>query len=65
MIYLSDMHRCVPAVALSATRTRKHWYLIPYETEQVSGVMIGSLSANSAPNITLPLNVSGWHAVYA
>src|SRR3972149_5402047 len=65
MIFLSDMRRCVPAAALSATCKKNHWYLIPYETEKVSGVMIGSLSANSAPNVTLPLNVSGWHAVYA
>ena len=61
---LSDMRRCTPATALSTVHKKKHWTLIPYEADEVSGVMIGAGSVADAPEVTLPLGVSGWHAIY-
>jgi len=64
MIYLSDMSLCTPASALSKVNKKKHWTLIPYETDEVSGVMIRAGSHADAPEVTLPLGVSGWYAIY-
>ena len=61
---LSDMSRCEPASALSDVNRKNHWTLIPYETDEVSGVMIGAGSQADAPEVTLPLGVSGWHAIH-
>jgi hypothetical protein len=59
MIYLSDMSQCRPASALSEKQEKGRWQLIPYETEEVSGTLV-----ITAPELALPLGVSGWHAVY-
>jgi hypothetical protein len=64
MNYLSDMSLCTPAAALSEVNNKGHWTLIPYEAGEVSGVMIGAGSHAEAPEVTLPLDVSGWHAIY-
>ena len=64
MIYVSDMSQCQPAAALSHRQEKGHWTLIPYATEEVSGTLVSALSFISAPELTLPLGVSGWHAVY-
>lgn len=61
---LSDMSQCRPVSALSKVNKKNHWTLIPYETDEVSGVMIGAGSVADAPEVTLPLGVSGWHAIY-
>lgn len=62
--YVSDLRRCVPASALSEHRGQGRWQLTPYETDEVSGTMIGAASFINAPDVTLPLDVAGWHAVY-
>ena len=64
MKLLSDMSLCTPASAMSKVNKKKHWTLIPYETDEASGVMIGAGSHAEAPEVTLPLGVSGWHAIY-
>ena len=64
MIYVSDMSQCKPAAALSQLQEKGRWTLIPYETEEVSGTMVSAFSYINAPELTLPLGVSGWHAVY-
>ncbi len=65
-VYLTDMSRCRPATALSPKEKQGRWRLIPYETVGIpkSGTMIGATSFVDAPDVTLPLNVTGWHAVY-
>jgi len=60
----SDMSLCTPASALSKVNKAGHWTLIPYEADEVSGVMIGAGSRAGAPEVTLPLGVSGWHAIH-
>ncbi|MDO8685842.1 MAG: hypothetical protein Q7J78_04130 [Clostridiales bacterium] len=64
MIYLSDMSRCRPDSALAEKLEKGRWMLIPYETDEVSGTMIVAESFINAPDVTLPLEVSGWHAIY-
>ncbi len=49
MNYLSDMSHCTPASALSKVNKKSHWTLIPYETDEVSGVMIGRLDMQWSP----------------
>ncbi len=63
-IYISQMERCLPATALSARMKKGKWQPIPYETREVGGTMIGASSIINAPEMTLPLGVSGWHNIY-
>jgi hypothetical protein len=63
-IYLSQLDRCLPASALSPKLQKRKWQLIPYEARQVAGTMVGAASFINAPEISLPLDVSGWHAIY-
>ena len=63
-IFVSDLSRCQPSTALSKVNKKQHWTLIPYVTDKVSGTMIGAGSMADAPDVTVPLGVSGWHAVY-
>jgi hypothetical protein len=64
MKYLSDMSVCTPTSALSKINKMKHWTLLPYETEEVSGVMIRAGSHAEAPEVTLPLEASGWYTIF-
>ncbi len=63
-IFVNDLSRCQPSTALSKVNKKQHWTLIPYVTDKVSGTMIGAGSMADAPDVTIPLGVSGWHAVY-
>lgn len=63
-ILLTDMSRCRPAEALSPRARRGHWQLVAYEAEEVSGTMVLARPETAAPEITLPLNTQGWHAIY-
>jgi hypothetical protein len=64
MIYFSDMSRCRPDSALSNRLEKDSWTLIPYKTKEVSGILVSALSFINAPELTLPIGVSGWHSVY-
>ena len=68
MQYITDLSRCTPASALSKSPREGHWQLIAYETlndpNLGAGTMVGAASFVEAPELTLPLDVSGWHAVY-
>jgi hypothetical protein len=66
--YITDLSRCTPQSALSDGPRQGHWQLIPYETMDdpnvKAGTMVGAASYTEAPDLTLPLSVSGWHAIY-
>ncbi|MBM3477455.1 MAG: hypothetical protein FJX75_29650 [Armatimonadetes bacterium] len=66
--YLTDLSLCKPASALRTSPREGCWQLIPYETvddpNMKAGTMVGAASYVEAPDITLPLGLSGWHAVY-
>ena len=63
-IYLTDLGRCLPQLALSADRRKYHWQVVPYETEGFCGNMLIAGPETEAPLVTLPLGVSGWHSIY-
>ena len=62
-VYLTDMGACRPANALSPETGRGRWRTLPYETDELSGVMLIGSTEAGAPDVTYPLEVSGWHAV--
>ena len=61
---ITDMSRCQPAEAISDVKEKYHWQLIDYEGEGLNGVMLAAASQVDAPDVTLPLGVSGWYAIY-
>ena len=63
-IYVTDLGRCEPQIALSTARRKYHWQVVPFETEQFCGNMLIAGPETEAPAVTLPLNVSGWHRIY-
>ena len=63
-IYISDLTGCLPAAALSPTPRQNCWQTIAYEAEGLAGTMLVADSNCSAPALTLPLDVQGWHAIH-
>lgn len=61
---ISDLSACTPAKALADRRTRGRWKVLEYETAAFSGKCIAAGPETGAPPVTLPLDVSGWHAIY-
>ena len=61
---ISDLSNCTPTSVLTKRVKHGHWHLIPYEAEGLSGVMIGAAPMTCAPDVTLPLEASGWHAIH-
>ena len=65
-IIISDMSHCKPASAFSKRESWNRWQLLAYRTydgEPQSGVLLGAPSFVTAPEVTMPLNIAGWHAV--
>ena len=63
-VFLSDMGRCTPAAALSSGHQKYHWQTVPYEAEGVSGTLLFAGPETEAPVVRLPVEASGWHAVF-
>ena len=63
-IYISDLSGCLPAAALSSTPRQNHWQTVSYEAEGLSGTMLLADSQCTAPALTLPLDLQGWHAIH-
>ncbi len=62
--YVTRMDTCQPQHALSDRMEQGKWQLITYETEELKGTMVGALSLINAPDLTIPLDATGWHKVY-
>jgi hypothetical protein len=62
--YIADLGIARPQEAVSETNQPGKWRLLAYQTEQLRGKMLFAPSFVNAPDITLPLEASGWHAVY-
>jgi len=60
-IFRSDMTRCLPAAAHAKTNKVDTWRAIPYAAKEVRGTLLYAPSFVNAPELTLPLDVSGWH----
>ena len=63
-VYLSDFSQCRPSEALSRTPKRHRWRLLDYASDKTEGVMLVAGHNTAAPEITLPLNRKGWHAIH-
>ena len=63
-ILMTDMNQCQPSEALSRKAHRGCWQLVSYQTDEISGIMVLSRTETGAPEIKLPLNARGWHAIY-
>ena len=63
-IILADMTACQPASALSRDGERGRWRLIDYESAEISGTMLLVQPLADAPDVHLPLDVRGWHAIH-
>ena len=62
-IYLTDMGKCLPASALSPASTHTQWQLAEYDAGEIKGKMIAAQAFAKAPEVCLPVNVKGWHAI--
>jgi hypothetical protein len=65
-ILISDMSTVTPQAALSRDiRRERKWKVLEYETKAgLKGKCISSLPDTGAPEVTLPLNLKGWYAIY-
>ncbi len=63
---LTDMSVCEPAAALSRTLKPGHWKVMPYEmvANGPRGKMVWAAPRAGAPELSLPLPVRGWFAVF-
>ena len=64
VIYLTDLDKCRPQSALSPERKWHCWRTLPYETDSLSGTMLLAGEETGAQEVTYPLRVNGWHAIY-
>ena len=63
-VYLADFRQCRPSEALSRKPKRHRWRLLDYASDKTEGVMLVAGHNTAAPEITLPLNRKGWHAIH-
>ena len=63
-IVISDLSVCQPEAALAPGHLKYHWQTVPYEAEGVSGTLLMAGPETEAPPLTLPVSVSGWHAIF-
>lgn len=62
--YLSDMSKCLPQSAHCRSIRAGHWRLLEYESDEVSGTMMFAGPLTDVPDVSYPLDVKGWHAIY-
>ena len=62
-VYITDLGRCQPESALSASPRRRAWHVQPYETESFSGNLLSAGEETAAPEVAIELEVSGWHRI--
>jgi len=63
-IIVSDMSTAIPSSALSSQSKVGQWRLIDYTTKDgLCGRLLHVGPETNAPEVAVPLNVSGWHAI--
>ena len=62
-VYLTELDRRVPASAWSPTPKRRRWRALEYEADPLTGTMLLAGPETEAPEITVGVGVSGWHAI--
>lgn len=61
--YISEMDASQSASAISNEARHRRWRVMPYHGRHLSGKLLVAGAETEAPDITVPLNVRGWHAV--
>lgn len=62
-IYRMDFDRCEPQSALAREAQPHHWRLLDFESDVGKGVMLVAGQNTAAPEISYPLNLTGWHSI--
>ncbi len=62
-VYITDLDHCQPRSALSHEPQPYRWRMLPYETENLKGVLLAAGQNTQAPAITCPVKQEGWHAI--
>ena len=62
-IYLTDLARCRPADAFSVTATKDKWQIVDYDAGRIKGTMLTAQALVNAPDVSLPVDVTGWHGI--
>ncbi len=63
-LYLADLDQCQPASALAKKWKHGAWRLLEYGTDSFSGQMLLAVQDSRAPEVTYPVNRSGWYEIY-
>ena len=62
---LADLSQAQPAAALlTGQRAKGKWKVLPFETATLKGSALSCYSSTGAPQVSVPLAVRGWHAIY-
>jgi len=64
IVTISDFSICQPSELISETGEPGCWQLEDFTTEEFEGKMLCAAANEPAPPIGMPLNVTGWYAVY-
>ena len=62
-IYLTDLGKCTPPDALSDVPTEDQWLVVDYDAGEIKGRMIAAVAFAEPPEVRLPIDVTGWHAI--
>ncbi len=62
-VFITDLSQASPASAVSETPEFKQWRSMAYTAGAISGQMLLAGPETAAPDVTLDLNLSGWHAI--
>ena len=62
-VYITDLSAVQPADAVGAVPAFHRWRAMAYTAGDLSGEMLLAGPETAAPDVTLDLNASGWHAV--
>ena len=64
-IMMTDLSQAEPASALiKGLRQKGKWKALPYATAEWEGWALSCFSGTGAPQVSVPLRVKGWHAIY-
>ena len=63
-VVISDLSVCTPRDALGDAAAPDRWQLVPYTAEGgLIGTMLAAEGMVDPPDVTVPLDVAGWHAI--
>ena len=63
-VMITDLSHCTPRCALATTPELDRWRVIEYQADGISGKMIEAQGLMEPPDVTLPMQVQGWHKIH-